>query len=262
MSQRRFWCPNEIFDRGVPAPEILMYQLLCRQAGGKDGRSRQSVALLVRRSGLSRSTVLRALRGLEQRDMVEIRATRGRSQVSVYRVRPVAEWKVGKGVTGTPFSAGSREGSRAEKVSNRPGKGVTEAPKKVSQGHPEGLTTVRDLQLEGQYSPAAGAAATVSQPRLKASPSSRGNGQGNRRGRPETYGPWPPEMDREWTAWAEVHAVMLAGSNPTWPTEKVRERTIRDWRKAKRESDAREAKRQKRDRPTQGFRARTRREPR
>jgi hypothetical protein len=97
MTERRWWCPDALFDLDVPieAQEILVYALLARQAAGKDGRSRQSIALLASRARLSVRAVKNALRRLRELMMIESSrgAGRGPAGTCAYRVLGPESWK-------------------------------------------------------------------------------------------------------------------------------------------------------------------------
>jgi hypothetical protein len=165
-TQRRgtFWCENSIFDvKALNAHDILVYCLLARQAEGKDGRSKQSTKLLATRARLSERTVQVSVRLLDELHIIAVEPGGGRGKLNVYRVRPRSQWletpQEVRGKSETQSRQRSRRAASAEtpqETTRNPAGDSSETPHHV---RPEGLTALRDLQLEGSQTPPAASAA-------------------------------------------------------------------------------------------------------
>lgn len=100
---RWFWCNSEIIKADVYASIKMTYIGLCLFANNKTARTYPSLKRLVSLSGVSKSSVLRSLKSLEQAKLISVTREKGRpNNYTLLKVTSVKVKQLESGVTETP----------------------------------------------------------------------------------------------------------------------------------------------------------------
>ena len=102
LKKTRYWIDKEYITRGYmrtfPSSVTLVYDVLAMHANSKTQTAYPSMATVAKETGLSKNTIIRAIKIIERQGVIDVQ--RSMHRVNCYRLRDCQRWLPIEGFTG------------------------------------------------------------------------------------------------------------------------------------------------------------------